>query len=313
MRTFILTALVVALATGACDDDTTSTMDDGGTDDVAREDTATPEDVEVPEDVVDLVEDVGEEGDSFTCPDVTPEDVTLTHVQPMTITVDIQDSGYGAGVSTAICRYEPPFEWATRRGEADACRVLEWLPVESLPTGANLDTGDVTVEIGETTLTVGPVDSLVPCYRPTTGGPVSSAPAGTTVRVWSTGGADVPAFELTTTVPELPAVAAPTDGETLTACLPWTVAWTAAEVSDVSVEFRTNLADDRHFAISCRGLTESPLVIPAELTALWTTENDHTSCGVRAVNRVVSTTDPVVTLEVTHGTLLAPLVTIERP
>ena len=301
--------LGVLVVCGACGDGDT-TPDDGGTDDVAAGDTATPEDVETPENVVDLVEDAAEEVDSFTCPDVTPEDVTLTHEQPMLITVDANPSG--AGVSTAICRYEPPLEWATRLGEAGSCRVLYWLPAV-FPTGANLDTGDITVEIGGAVLTVAPAAGSVPCYRPPSGAGVTDVPAGTTVRVWSTGGTDVPAFDLTTTVPGLPMVTAPLDGDTITACLPWTVAWTADDASDVSVQFRTVLADHRDFAISCRGLSTSPLVIPAELTTLWTTESDRAYCSVRTTNRVVSTTEPAVTLEVTNGNLLSPTVNIERP
>ncbi|MBN1774252.1 MAG: hypothetical protein JXB32_23535 [Deltaproteobacteria bacterium] len=303
--------LALALVTGGCDDETTGTTDDGGAADVA-EDTVTPEDAELPDDAGDLGEDVVEEADSFACPDVLPEDVTLTREQSMLITVDIHDSGEGVGVSTAVCRYEPPLEWATQLGQSDGCRVLHWLPA-AVPVGSNLVTGEISVDIGGTVLTVAPAEGSIPCYRPTSGGPVSGAPAGTTVRVWSTGGADVPAFDLSATVPELPAVAEPLDGDTLTACLPWHVAWTAADVSDVRVVFQTTLEGSRRFALSCRDLTVSPLTVPAELTTLWTTARDRADLEVRSVHRVVSTTDPAVTLEVTHGTLRAPSVNIGWP
>lgn len=308
MRLGIVTALVLALVTGACDDDT-GTADDGGTDDVAPEDTATPDDVETPEDVVDLVEDTAEEADAFTCPDVTPEDVTLTHEQVSRVIVIAGQAT--TQVSAAICRYEPAYEWATRLGEASGCRVLHWLPTV-LPTGTNLDTGDITVEIDGTAYPLAAAEGAPTCYRAPTG-TVPEVAAGTTVRAWSTGGTDVPAFDLTTTVPELPTIDEPVDGATLTACLPWTMAWTPADAPHVSAWIGTTLADSRSFAISCRDLSSSPLVIPAELTTLWTTERDGAHLSLSIMSQVASTTDPAVTLDVSYEAQGSARVTIVRP
>ncbi|MBN1774437.1 MAG: hypothetical protein JXB32_24470, partial [Deltaproteobacteria bacterium] len=88
---------------------------------------------------------------------------------------------------------------------------------------------------------------------------------------------------------------------TLLACTPWTFAWEPADATDVWLEMRRMLPDDSDFEIDCRPLSHSPLVLPAELTALWHPDLDGASVRVGVGPQVVSTTDPPVTLGISYA------------
>ncbi|NMC71440.1 MAG: hypothetical protein GYA57_15425 [Myxococcales bacterium] len=278
MRLGIATTLALALAIGACGDDDTTTPDDGGTEDVVP-----PED------------DGGSETDTAppACPGAPGDEILF---QDEALKVQILASSAGTAAAAAICRYEPPYDWAVLIGEAGPCRVLHWLPVIS-PPGVNLDTGDVIVSINGTDYPLADAGGAPACFR----GPGRLLPAlntGDTVRARSTGGADVPAFDVTVTVPELPAITEPAEGATLEICQPWRVAWTPATGTTVLASILSPVADDRTFSIACRDLPGSPLVIPPELTGLWSAEASTARLSFGVVASAASATAPAVTLEV---------------
>ncbi len=91
---------------------------------------------------------------------------------------------------------------------------------------------------------------------------------GDLVRVRSTGGTDVPAFDLSLSVPDTAGPATTPPGASLELGAPWALGWTGPGASDVFVEVRGE-RDDRDLALSCRGLAGNSLVLPAELTAVW--------------------------------------------
>ena len=295
MRFWSSTALVLWFVAGACGDDGTMIIHypDGGPDD-----TATPGD------------DAGEEVDTTpACPGV-PEDELLLHDQAMRIVVVGAPAVTAA--SAAICRYTPAYDWAVKLGESGPCRVLDWLPPIVEPAGENLDTGDITVSINGTAYPLADADTSLACFR----GPGMVLPAlaaGDTIRAWSTGGADVPAFDLTVTVPEMPTVTQPAEGATLTTCQPWSVAWTPTTIPNISASFVTTLPDDRTFSISCRQVATTPLVIPPALTGFWTADSSTARLNFGVGVEAVSTGTPAVTLEVQRQTEGVATVTIARP
>ncbi len=299
LRCWFFAALVAALALGACGDDGTMIIHypDGGPDDVvAPDDTPSPE-------------DDGGVDTTPACPGI-PEDEVLLHDEAMRIVVVGAPTVTAA--SAAICRYTPAYDWAVKLGESGPCRVLDWLPPIVEPAGENLDTGDITVSINGTEYPLADADTSLACFR----GPGRVLPAlaaGDTVRAWSTGGTEVPAFDLTVTVPEMPTVTEPAAGATLTTCQPWNVAWTPTTIPNISASFVTTLPDDRTFSISCRQVAATPLVIPPALTGFWTADSSTARLNFGVGVEAVSTGTPSVTLEVQRQAEGVATVTIARP
>ena len=290
-----------------CTDDTSGPADDAGDADVVQPDEAADR-VEA-EDAP--AEDTVDTADMFSCPDVTPEDETLTFETVAVVGITLMPPG-PTQLSVAICRYVPPFAWATRLATSGSCRVLHWLPMTAIPTADDLETGDITVEIDGTAVPIAAPDPATPCYRPAVG-TIPDIAVGDTIRAWSTGGADVAAFDLSMVVPDAPAMTTPVRDDTFTACTPWTLAWTPADAADVHVQVRASFpADVTDFAISCRGLSTSPMVLPAELTTLWPAELPRALAEISVEPEVVSTTEPPVTLRVTSMRVETP-VSIARP
>jgi len=284
MRFCITTALALTLALGACGDDNDTHFHDDAIDDAGGEDVTPPED------------DAGEETDTPPACPGTPGDEVLLHESAMRIVVVAAPAGTAA--SAAICTYTPAYDWAVKLAESGPCRVLDWLFPIAEPPGVNLDTGDITITInGGTEYQLADAATSLACFRGA-GEVLPALNTGDTIRAWSTGGSDVPAFDLSVTVPELPAVSAPAEGATLTTCLPWTVAWSPAAAGTVSASIVTTVADDRQFTIACRELPTSPLVIPPELTGLWTTESGSARLNFGISAQTASATTPSVTLEV---------------
>lgn len=192
--------------------------------------------------------------------------------------------GGDALVSGAFCRHTPPFVWADRLAEAGPCRLLHWRPVERI-SAVNLDTGAVTVEVAGASVELKSAADAPPCFRI----PTAELPelrAGDEIRVWSTGGADVPPFDLRIVVPDGPNVGGPAEGRAIRAGEPWTVEWTGPD-HDAFVEVRA-LLDGTGLVASCRGLSGTSLSVPPELTAVWPADLEKAQIGV-GVERVVST------------------------
>ncbi len=290
-----MAGFAAVLAVSGCDDDSAARDVADATDDAAVEDETTAEDAaadEVSED------DAGAE-DGITCPDVGPEETPETFDVSAIIRL-IWSTPSAPYLSATLCRYDPPFEWATRWGSTDDCR-MRLMPPFSMPSAVTLDAGEITVEVDGTALMLVPMDPSIPCYFQADGTVPEPTP-GATIRAWSAGGADIPAFDLSISFPEtLPQLTTPAADETLTTCTPWTIGWEPTDLADVWVQVRRTLPDDSEFEIYCRPLSLSPVVLPPELTALWHPDLDGASVWVGVEPQVVSTTDPPVTLGISYS------------
>ncbi|MBN1773079.1 MAG: hypothetical protein JXB32_17565 [Deltaproteobacteria bacterium] len=257
-------------------------------------------------------DDAVEPEDGITCPDVAPEDTPESFEISAVINV-IWGTPAAPYISATLCRYDPPFEWATLWGSTDDCR-MRLLHPWTVPSAVALDAGEVTVEIDGTPLGLVPMHPSMPCFLQADGTVPEPTPGGT-IRAWSTGGADIAAFDLSLTFPEtLPEFTTPAAGETLLTCTPWTFAWEPTDLTDVWVQMRRLLPDDSEFEITCRPLSRSPVVLPAELTALWHPDLDGASVWVGVEPQVTSTTDPPVTLGISYsGEAAHRSVSVARP
>ncbi len=188
----------------------------------------------------------------------------------------------GIQVSGAFCRHTTPFPWADRLGGTGPCRLLHWRPVEGFAP-VELDTGTVTVELAGSTFELTAPDDALPCFRAPTG-PLPELRAGDEVRVRSTGGRDVPAFELRLAVPDGSSIAGPDAGRLLVVGEPWDVAWTGAD-EDSFVEVASRL-DGTDLVMSCRGIAGSSFAVPGESTAAWPAALDKARLRV-GVERIV--------------------------
>ncbi|MBN1774480.1 MAG: hypothetical protein JXB32_24685 [Deltaproteobacteria bacterium] len=171
-------------------------------------------------------------------------------------------------ITSTFCRFTTPLVWADRLAAAGDCRLLHWRATDGLPGGLErLDAGEVTVEVNGVEVPLRPLDPSLPCLREA-GADVPDVRAGDVVRVRSTGGADVPAFDLSLPVPDAAGPATTVPGGRLEAGAPWALGWIGVRASDVFVEVRGKLAE-RDLALTCRGLAGDALTLPPELTALW--------------------------------------------
>jgi hypothetical protein len=287
---FAFAAAVAVLPVAGCEESEAAT-DDGGADaDVA----------DVAEVVEEVVEDAGVEDaadvpEAIVCPDVTPgtEELVLETVRTVRFVLAPPTETL---LSAALCVYDPPLPWAVLLGEDGACRVTHNAAITSIEA-TNLDTGDITVEVDGASVMLEAADVGLPCAR----GPVGAIPAiepGDTVRVWSTGGTDVPAFDLSVTVPAAPSTVAPVRDRTLVACTEWEVDWLPAAGPGPYAEFYA-LVDGRHFSLRCRDVAP-PVRIPVTLTTLWPAGTDRASLELTFYERTATTGDDPVTLEVGH-------------
>lgn len=270
--------------------DVTDVVDEAAEDEATADDTAGDETSE---------DDAALPEDGITCPDVSPADTPESFEISAVINV-IWSRPTAPYVSATLCRYDPAFEWATRWGSTDDCRMRLRHPM-AVPSAAALDAGEVTVEIDGTSLGLVPTHPSMPCFLQADGTVPEPTPGGT-IRAWSTGGADIPAFDLSLTFPETrPQLTTPAAGETLLTCTPWTFAWEPTDLTDVWVLMRRLLPDDSEFEIGCHPLSLSPVVLPAELTALWHPDLDGAAIEVGVEPHVTSTTDPAVTLAISYS------------
>ncbi|MBN1774082.1 MAG: hypothetical protein JXB32_22675 [Deltaproteobacteria bacterium] len=171
-------------------------------------------------------------------------------------------------ITSSFCRFPTPLVWADRLAASGDCRLLHWGEAQELAGILEpLDVGEITVEVNDVEVPLRPLDPSLSCLREA-GLSVPDLRTGDVVRVRSTGGADVPAFDLSLPVPDTAGAATTPPGESLEIGAPWALGWTGTRASDVFVEVRGKLAD-RDLALSCRGLAGESLTLPAELTALW--------------------------------------------
>ena len=171
-------------------------------------------------------------------------------------------------INSSFCRFTTPLVWADRLAAAGPCRLLHWRDIDDLPGIVEpLDAGEIAVEVNGLPVSLQPLDPSLLCLREA-GTAAPEIVAGDVVRVRSTGGTDVPAFDLTLAVPDAPGPAAPAAGTTFEIGAPWSIDWTGTRAADVFFEVRGKLAD-RDLAASCRGLAGDELTLPPEFTALW--------------------------------------------
>lgn len=182
-------------------------------------------------------------------------------------------------VSAALCRHSAPSPWARLVASTDNCRLLHWLPATP-QDGANLDTGEITVEVNGASVLLMSANAAPPCYRATRDA-LPGVEAGDTIRVISTGGTDLAPFDLSLQVPAAPVVEAEMEGARFRAGRPWPISWSGLEARDLYVEVRGTL-DGRDFVASCRGLAGASLDLPAEVTAQWdlAAGDPHVQVGV---------------------------------
>jgi hypothetical protein len=167
-----------------------------------------------------------------------------------------------------FCRCEPPLPSTSETvGEEGGCALVR-------RTGARqdwshctpLDVGDVYVSFDSTDYLLAPMEGgpSMPCFRDASA-TVPEPAAGVPVRFHSTGGADLPAFDYTMTMPATIELEGPAADATLTVGDPWSASWTPTVTDEVLVRF-----DGDDLNLYCRTTAASPFVVPAALTALWT-------------------------------------------
>ena len=201
-------------------------------------------------------------------------------------------------LSASFCRFRSPLAWAERLGPDGQCRLLRWLPMDRVPFDAvNLDTGEITVDVGGSSVVLPPADPALPCWREATG-PLPAIRAGDTIRVRATGGADVPAFDLSLAVPEAARLSEPATPAAFTIGAPWDFAWTTSRASDMFLEIR-GVLDGTDLVASCRGLDATSIRLPPELTGLWPTAASRVRAQVGTEVQTATATEPAVTLRIT--------------
>lgn len=198
---------------------------------------------------------------------VAAETVPLTFDRWSVVLVTLSPPGRPQ-ITSSFCRFPTPLVWADRLAASGGCRLLHWRDAQDLAGILEpLDVGEITVEVNGAEVPLQPLDPSLPCLREA-GLSVPELRVGDVVRVRSTGGADVPAFDLSLPVPETAGPATTPEGTVLEIGAPWSIRWAGTGASDVFVEVRGTLAE-RDLALSCRGLAGESLTLPPELTALW--------------------------------------------
>jgi len=253
--------------------------------------------------------DAESSADAVTCPDVTATHEILSSETITNVRVSLRMSDQEVALN--LCRWTPALPWAEKLGEAAGCRLLhEILPTTETPE--NLDTGDVTIEINGAATPFEDAATGMPCYRLPTAA-LAEIQEGDTVRVWSTGGTDLPGFDLTAVVPARPAVVEPADGGAYVRCAPWRVSWTPAPPPNARLTVVGQL-DGRQLYVSCQDLPASPQDISPELTALWPAAVPHAEVYLATEATAVSGGDSAVTLRITsYAELAGPRVDIADP
>ncbi|MBI5501314.1 MAG: hypothetical protein HY907_13800 [Deltaproteobacteria bacterium] len=277
---------------GDGDDDADAAGEDGGAD-------ATGESDGVPPDG----DDPGAGGDAPDGGDDAAGDAWTTRVVTMA-TIQVATDYAPGGAFAWMCRCEgprppPPEVWA----EAGGCRL------QHDPYGEPLDpTMCVPLDVGEIELTIDgttyPLDwpgTVHPCYW-TFGPDLPELAEGMTVRMTGTGGADLPAFAATFTVPPHVTMTVPPLAAEWTVGERWEVRWEPP----VEVDARFSLPSRGHLNLLCEAANIAPpLVAPASVTALWDELGDGASLNFVASHTVVVDGEVPLTIEVGWGDVAA--------
>jgi len=215
-------------------------------------------------DTPEVVDDVGETEDAEGEADGLPGNPT-----PAGLTASFGSGGpMGNSIAGVFCRCDPPLLSTSEKiAEDGECALWRSGGAQDYSHCTPLDVGDVTVTIGATdyALTLLSGDPGNPCMFMYTGGEVTEPAPATAIRFHSTGGTDVPAFDVTMNMPATIALTEPADGATLPQGHPWQVAWDPAS-PDGSVRVMVQGDEQRVF---CHTTAPSPLTIGIGITGNW--------------------------------------------
>ena len=215
------------------------------------------------------LEDAGED---------SPADGWATRVVTMAYLQILPGYGPVGGTSVWMCRCEgprpPPPEGVAEEG---ACRLGRDEYQEPLDpsTCVPLDVGEIVLTMDGREIPLEYDGSVHPCLFQFAED-LSDLAAGTTVRLTGTGGADVPAFDHTFTMPPHVSMTDPPTSAEWTVGDPWEVWWEPAAV----LHARMSAPSSGHLSLLCEATTAPPLVAPASITALWDELDAHASVNV---------------------------------
>ena len=208
-------------------------------------------------------------------PDPRGERVALTMDVATVVWVQIEPP-LRPQLNASFCRFPGAFAWAYRVAQEGPCRLLEWPGTPPTDT-VNLDAGEIVVEVAGMTVPLAAPDPAWPCHRE----PVMPLPPlvpGDLVRVRSTGGADIPAFDLALAVPSPSRLSDLAEGSELLAGDAWDLSVTSQPAATTLLEIYGPGQDAAPpTLLSCRGEGLSAVHLSPGVTALWPTTRPRAS------------------------------------
>ena len=187
-----------------------------------------------------------------------------------------------------LCRCSPAIDFAEVLAETGGCRITRSFS-GALEDCTALDAGTVTVSVDGTDFALEAMPGA-PCFLGV-GGTTPTVAAGDPVRIWSTGGTDVPTFDVTLDLPPDLDPARPEEDEQFARCEAWRFEWTTGLDASTRVGLSGGFGETS-YSLSCSPVS-SPLDVPVEITSAWPGPGAGQAYAMTFEERVVPGTMPV--------------------